>query len=786
MLRRGAGVSALRRNAAWALAGNTGYAACQWGILMAVAKHAAPADVGRFALALAITSPIVMLTNLQLRAVQATDARHATPFGVYFGLRLASIVVAWLAIALTAAASSYDGATLALVAALAIAKGIEALADVVFGLQQQHENLRRIAASLLLKGIGSIALVALVLQATGTLVPAVLAMAAWWAIVLVAMDLRGAARLTALRPSFAPARLGPLAWLALPLGLVMGLNSFAVNVPRYAIATHLGPEALGYFAAAAYLLVAGSQPMAALGAAMSPRLARLHHDDRGAYRRLALRGLAAATALGASGIVAASLFGRRFLALAYAPDYAAHADLLVWLAVVAAVGFVSSGLGVAVTAARRFPAQLATAVVSLAVGAAGSALLVPRFGLVGAAFALLGSELTRLICLGAVFVGTCRAASTPRAARDADGPVRILHVFGSMDRGGAETRTLEIMRRLDRGAYHFDFCVLSGRPGAYAAEIAALGGTIAPCALTPGWTWPLRMLRLLHDGSYDVVHSHVHQFSGVVLLLARLAGVRTRIAHLRSVHDGRSDGVRRHLYRTVTRALVVRAATTVIAVSTSAMEAFWGAGWERDPRRRVIYNGIDVGRFAATGSRDVRCQLGLPADARVVLQIGSFTAAKNHAALVDIAAALQTMRQDAVFVLVGDGALRPAIEAAVTARGLTAAFRFVGNRDDVPALLAAADALVLPSHWEGLPGVVLEARASGVPVVASPLAAVAEIAQHVDGIRTADPADAARFAAILDTVLGRAAVRRNPPAVESLPSIFATETSMQHLLECYR
>jgi glycosyltransferase involved in cell wall biosynthesis/O-antigen/teichoic acid export membrane protein len=781
-------MSALRQNAAWALAGNAGYAACQWGIVMAVAKHAAPADVGRFALAIAVTSPIVMLTNLQLRAVQATDAHRGTPFAAYLGLRLVSIGVAWLAIALVAAANGYDRATATLVAAMALAKGIEALADVVFGLQQQHENLRRVALSMLAKGAGSVALVAVVLARTGTLVPAVLAMAAWWAFVLVALDLRGATRLASLRPTLQPAVLMPLAWLALPLGLVMGLNSFAINVPRYAIAAELGPAALGYFAAAAYLLVAASQPMMALGAALSPRLARLHHEDRDAYRRLALRGLAAAAGLGVVGIAGTALVGRRFLALAYAPDYAAHYDLLVGLAIVSAVGFVSSGLGVAVTAARRFPAQLAIAAVSLALGALASWVLVPRYGLVGGALALLASELSRLGCLGVLFLRDCAAPAGKDRAQPL--PVRVLHVFGSMDRGGAETRTLEIMRRVDGAAYRFDFCVLTGRPGAHAAEIAALGGTVLPCPLAPAPSFPLRLHCLLRAGRYDVVHSHVHQFSGIVLMVARLAGVRTRIAHLRSAHDGRSDALARRLYRATMRRLVDHAATTVIGVSASAMEAFWGAQWERDARRLVIYNGIEAGRFAgardasATDAAGIRAALAIAPETRVVLHIGNFTPAKNHGALIAAAAVIGARRRDVVFVLVGDGALRSTIETAVEARGLGAGFRFTGSRDDVPALLRAADLLVLPSRWEGLPGVVLEALASGLPVVASPIGPVREIAGLAQGIRLADPARPEIFAAAIDETLGRTSERT--PVATPLPAIFATETSMRRLLECYR
>src|SRR5437879_8086330 len=94
----------LRRNVAWALAGNVGYSACQWGVLASVAKLGTPADVGRFALGLALTAPIITLANLHLRIIAATDARGDYPFAVYFSLRLVMTALALATIAVVAAA----------------------------------------------------------------------------------------------------------------------------------------------------------------------------------------------------------------------------------------------------------------------------------------------------------------------------------------------------------------------------------------------------------------------------------------------------------------------------------------------------------------------------------------------------------------------------------------------------------------------------------------------------------------------------------------------------------
>src|SRR5262249_28329886 len=255
----------------WALAGNVGYAACQWAVLVVVARLGSATDVGRLALGLALSAPVVILANLQLRAVQATDARREQPFGVYLGLRLVTTPAALVALAL---GLGYDGGTLAVVLAIGLAKGFEAVSDVVFGRLQQAERLRQIAVSMLARGALTVAAVGVALGATGSLAVAMLAMALVWGVWLATYDLPRAARVASLRPRLDAAPLGAVAWLALPLGCVSFLNSLATNLPRYALEAHAGTAALGRFAALAYLVVATTQPVVALGAATTPRLAR--------------------------------------------------------------------------------------------------------------------------------------------------------------------------------------------------------------------------------------------------------------------------------------------------------------------------------------------------------------------------------------------------------------------------------------------------------------------------------------------------------------------------------
>src|SRR5208283_1463389 len=115
-------------------------------------------------------------------------------------------------------------------------------------------------------------------------------------------------------------------------------------------------------------------------------------------------------------------------------------------------------------------------------------------------------------------------------------PVRILHVVGGMNRGGVETWLMHLLRHLDRQRFRMDFLVHTSQPCAYDNEIAAFGSRIIHCfPHTKPWRYAPNLMRILReDGPYDVVHSHVHHFTGLLLFIARRAGVPVRIAHSHS------------------------------------------------------------------------------------------------------------------------------------------------------------------------------------------------------------------------------------------------------------
>ncbi len=306
-----------------------------------------------------------------------------------------------------------------------------------------------------------------------------------------------------------------------------------------------------------------------------------------------------------------------------------------------------------------------------------------------------------------------------------------------MNRGGAELRTLEVVRQFPADAFTFHYCALSGKPGLLDDEIRAMGGDVFPCALDR--TFPARFSRLLREGHYDVVHSHVYTFSGALLWLAARAGVPTRIAHFRSTGDGRRPTPLRRLQHAVFRGLIRRYATAILAVSEGAMTEAWHPAWHDDPRCRVIYNGLDTAPYAGPVEREaVLREFELPANGTLVIHVGRMDPAKNHPRLAAIFAALAARRPEASLLLVGRGgnAVEAAFRQRAEALGIAARVRYAGERRDVPRLLKAADLKLLPSLREGLPGSVLEALIAATPVVSSDVPGAVEIARHLPGVRT--------------------------------------------------
>ncbi len=434
----------LRRNFSWTMIGNLIYAGSQWGILVALTKLGSPEMTGQFTLGLAVTAPVFMLTNLQLRQIQATDAKLLYPFNDYLGLRLLCTLVALGAVGAIAICSGYRWQTMAVVLLVGLAKGLESISDMCYGLFQQHERMDRIAISLMLRGPLALLCLSLGVWLSGSAIAGVLGMVLAWSTVLIGHDLRQSAQLLTsssvdinrvsinrlgnalaqLKPNWNGSKLWPLIQLALPLGLVMMLFSLSANLPSYFIVASLGKQVgnqaeaeLGIFNAIAYLMVAGNIIVGALGDSASPRLAKYYASgDRSAYGLLLGRLIGIGGVLGAGVLAIAMIGGGPLLSLLYSPAYAQRQTLFIWLMAGSGIQYVASFLGYGITAARYFKVQIPISLTSTICLTAACLWLIPAQGLIGAAIALLIGAVAKLLISGAVILYALSVQPTPTKA----------------------------------------------------------------------------------------------------------------------------------------------------------------------------------------------------------------------------------------------------------------------------------------------------------------------------------------------------------------------------------
>ena len=385
----------LTRNIYWTLIGNVVYALCQWAMLAVLAKITDPQTVGQFALSLAITAPVFAFSNLQLREIQATDVKNEYNYATYLGFRIVTTLIAFTSILFILLLSSYSIDTRLVVLVIGVAKSLESCSDITYGLMQKYEQMHFIAWSMLLKGPLSLFAFITMIYYFNSLTAGCVALAVAWGCLLFCYDFRIGYKLLSrkqsiidFKPVFSYYSFKKLFVLALPLGIVILLNTLNLNIPRYKIVASYGEAALGYYSAISYLLVAGGAVVTAIGQSVTPRLAKYYVTDRRAYVRLLSKAFGMAFFIGMSGVAIAWLFGERILSLLYTAKYAAYNDVLIWTMISALAFYCSGMLGCGISAARCFVSQLLVGIIVSCLILAGTYYFVPLLGIVGGAMAL--------------------------------------------------------------------------------------------------------------------------------------------------------------------------------------------------------------------------------------------------------------------------------------------------------------------------------------------------------------------------------------------------------------
>lgn len=387
--------------AAWTLAGSVTWSLAQWATVVFVSRLLGYGPGGDYALALAIVNPVMMLSNLQLRAIQATDAAERFRFWDFVSLRLWTLMAA--AVAIVQFGTFSDGPIPVLLAVLAF-KVVEALSDVYYGAFQHAGHLDWIAQSQIIKSALSLALVIMLCFLGQPLWIPILIAAFGMAMVWMWFDcdharslrLVGTGRLLPDWPPDWPA-MRRLFETAFPLGVVMMLISLNSSIPRFALERYAGREALGVFAAVAAISQAIGLVLNAIGQAMTAPLARLANENQlDAFKSLFARGFATGMAVAASVTLACAGLGDGVLVFFFGPEAAGQGWYLVMLTAAGGITSLAGLCGYGLTALGLYRQQLLIFIPITAITAALSYALIPVWGMEGAAWATVSSATAQL------------------------------------------------------------------------------------------------------------------------------------------------------------------------------------------------------------------------------------------------------------------------------------------------------------------------------------------------------------------------------------------------------
>lgn len=294
-------------------------------------------------------------------------------------------------------------------------------------------------------------------------------------------------------------------------------------------------------------------------------------------------------------------------------------------------------------------------------------------------------------------------------------PIRIAQIVGKWIGGGVEAVVMNYYRHLDHSKIQFDFICDDDSTNIPYDEIEKLGGKVI---LIPPYQkvfkYQRELRRVLRDGKYKIVHSHINTLSVFPLYAAKKVGVPVRIAHSHSTTNKKEW--KKNLLKQVLRPFSKKYATNYMCCSELAGRWLFGDKAYDEGKVYLLNNAIDLDKFKYDKKiRDKkRKELGIKEDTIVIGHIGRFVAQKNHIFLIDIFNQFHKKEKNSILLLAGQGPLQEEIKNKVRELGLDDSVRFLGQRNDANELYQVFDVFLLPSLYEGLPVVGVEAQASGL------------------------------------------------------------------------
>lgn len=298
--------------------------------------------------------------------------------------------------------------------------------------------------------------------------------------------------------------------------------------------------------------------------------------------------------------------------------------------------------------------------------------------------------------------------------------INILHVVGGMDRGGAETFLMNILRNIDKEKFNFIFLCYGNKPFDYENEIRSLGAKIirTPDIKNVGIFKHIHNIeKIIKDEKICIVHAHTHYNSMFSLIAAKRSKVKTRISHSHSTKSEQNPSLIKKIYFIFSKLVINIYANNYLACAEDAGHAIY----YKKNRFTVVDNGIILNDFYFNdSSRElIRRTLSIADGTTVIGHVGRFDTAKNHMFLLDVFGEYTKINDNTTLLLVGDGRLKNDIHDKVKSLNLQDKVIFMGVRDDINKIYSAMDIFLFPSLYEGLGIALIEAQTNGLPCLTS-------------------------------------------------------------------
>lgn len=299
-------------------------------------------------------------------------------------------------------------------------------------------------------------------------------------------------------------------------------------------------------------------------------------------------------------------------------------------------------------------------------------------------------------------------------------PIRIAQIIGKWVGGGVEAVVMNYYRNIDKTKIQFDFICDNDSTNIPYEEIDTLGGKVI---LIPPYqkitSYQKELQKILKKNNYKIVHSHINTLSIFPLYAAKKVGIPLRIAHSHSTTNKKEW--KKNLIKQVLRPFSKKYATHYFCCGELAGRWLFGDKLYNQGKVFLLNNAIDLDKFKYDEKirKEVRKELKIKDSTLVIGHIGRFVEQKNHTFLIDIFNEISKQKKDSILLLAGQGPLEEEIKTKVKKLKLEDNVIFLGQRNDANRLYQAFDIFLLPSLYEGLPVVGVEAQAAGLLCILS-------------------------------------------------------------------